>query len=114
MNISRDDDKYRRWVSSLGCILCEAPAEAAHVRYGEWLNHSKPSTGLQQKPHDKWVIPLCPEHHRLNKKSQHGRNEWVWWAEHGVDPIQMCSHIASSYPDVEAATLFFPVSTHHH
>ena len=37
--------------------------EAAHCRRGIPAHEMPGGTGI--KPHDKWAIPLCPSHHRL-------------------------------------------------
>lgn len=98
---------YARFVRRLGCILCGAPAEAAHVRYADDM-YDKGHTGLSQKPGDEWIIPLCPEHHRLNNNAQHRGNEYRWWKSVGVDPLLYCCHIRKSYPDENKALWPFP------
>lgn len=51
---SASDKRYFAKVASLGCIICQRPAEIHHVRSGN---------GMGQRDH-KRVIPLCHEHHR--------------------------------------------------
>jgi hypothetical protein len=67
------------------CILTGRPAEAAHIRYPA-PEHGKGITGMGRKPEDKWVVPLCPELHRMLKGCQHDSAEREWWAQFGVDP----------------------------
>lgn len=75
-------------IRQLPCLLSGRPAEAAHIRYGD-PKHGKPATGIGQKPHDKWTVPLCPELHRLLDGCQHDANERGWWKMFGVDPIEV-------------------------
>lgn len=37
---------------------------------------------MQQKPHDKWTLPLCGKCHR----DQHTKNEWQWWKATRINP----------------------------
>ncbi len=101
-------EEYLIFVRSLGCLLCGAPAEAAHVRYGAWQKYGKAHSGMGKKPHDMWTVPLCANHHRLTNESQHSRNEKEWWAEKGVDPLAFCVLIRSAYPDANAVLWAFP------
>lgn len=57
--------KYRKWVSSLSCMICSRPGQndPHHCRI---LN----SAGVSQKPPDFFCIPLCRDHH--NELHQHG------------------------------------------
>jgi hypothetical protein len=48
--------KYRAWVRSLPCAVCE-------ITFGVEACHTGPH-GLQQKASDYSCIPLCIEHHR--------------------------------------------------
>jgi hypothetical protein len=72
-------------IRKLPCLLSGRPAEAAHIRYAD-AEYSKPETGMGQKPHDKWTVPLCPELHRLLKGCQHDSAERDWWHQFGIDP----------------------------
>jgi hypothetical protein len=75
-------------IRRLPCLLSGRPAEAAHLRYAD-AKHGKPETGMQQKPHDKYTVPLCPELHRLLKGCQHDSDERAWWQQFGIDPIKV-------------------------
>jgi len=68
------------------------PCEVCHIRYGD-PSRRKPPTGMGQKPHAKWVLPLTPDEHRLSKEAQHNQNERAWWASHGIDPIAVCERL---------------------
>lgn len=99
---------YLDYIRRFECIICEAPAEAAHVRYGDWSNYAKVSSGLSKKPDDCWAIPLCPNHHRLTNEAQHKGNERRFWERHGIDPLLYCVLLRHAYPDPEAAIWAFP------
>ncbi len=72
-------------IRQVPCILTGRPAEVAHIRYADPA-HGKGITGMGRKPEDKWVVPLCPELHRLLKGCQHDSAEREWWAQFGIDP----------------------------
>ncbi len=77
-------EKHLDFVRSLPCIVCgdNTSTEAAHIRYGD-PRVAKRRTGMGEKPHDRWTIPLCGEHHRL----QHKQNENLFWFNARIDPI---------------------------
>lgn len=89
MKPSGKSPAYLDLIRALPCVLTGRPAEAAHVRYGD-PSRGKPETGMGQKPHDRWALPLCPELHRLHKGCQHDSNEREWWSQWGIDPIDAC------------------------
>jgi hypothetical protein len=80
------DEKHLRFIASLPCLLCPArDVQAAHVRYAD-LSVGKPFTGGQTKPDDKFTVPLCCEHNRL----QHAwGSERDWWKLAEIDPIKI-------------------------
>jgi len=59
--------------------------EAAHLRVGS-INDGKPYTGMQEKPSDRWALPLCSKHHR----EQHSMNELEFWASYNINPFEQC------------------------
>ena len=66
--------------------------------------HAKPETGMQQKPDDKWTVPLSAAAHR-GPGGQHDFNEEEWWIEQSIDPIQLALSlwsVSSTTGDVEA------------
>ena len=80
------DEKRLAYVRSLPCCICgdNTGTEAAHIRTGS-INHNKRSTGMQEKPSDKWTVPLCNKHHR----EQHSMNEMAFWKKYGKDPFML-------------------------
>jgi hypothetical protein len=73
------DEDHKGFISKLGCVICGTrPVEVAHIRYSSAL-YRKENPGAGAKPSDLWVLPLCPEHHRLGKGAQHHGNEREWW-----------------------------------
>jgi len=79
-------------IRQLPCLLSGRPSEAAHVRYAD-ASHGKSETGAGRKPDDRWVVPLCPELHRLNKGCQHDSDERAWWKQFGVDPLAVAKQL---------------------
>lgn len=74
--------KHRDFIQSLSCVACgkPAPSECAHVRMGT-------GGGMGYKPADRYCLPLCGPmgcHAR-----QHQIGEPAFWAELGVDPVDI-------------------------
>jgi hypothetical protein len=80
------DAQHLDFVRSLPCAVCgdDVSTEAAHIRSGE-LMYGKEHTGMAQKPHDRWTVPLCGAHHR----EQHSQGEFRWWKAKGVNPFTL-------------------------
>lgn len=83
------DPAYLAWIRTQPCCIpgCDdnTSVEAAHLRISS-INDGKRETGDGERPSDKWALPLCGRHHR----EQHSKNERVFWAEYGIDPIALC------------------------
>ena len=77
-------DGHLGFVRQLACIICgdDTTTEAAHIRYSD-SRVAKINSGLAQKPHDRFTLPLCGKHH----KEQHQHKEREWWEAKGIDPI---------------------------
>lgn len=77
-------DRHLDFIRSLPCAVCgnDVQTEAAHIRMGS-LRHGKRHTGMQEKPADRWTVPLCGKHHR----EQHMMAEDVFWQTHHIDPL---------------------------
>lgn len=78
--------KFLAWLRTRPCACCGAPApsEAAHIRTGS-KTHKKRNTGMAEKPHDHWALPLNAACHRR----QHSMNELEFWGLAGKDPFQL-------------------------
>lgn len=86
------------YIRKLPCIITGTrPVEAAHIRFAD-ARYGKRSTGMQEKPDDKYVLPLSPEKHR----EQHSVNERDWWLHQGIDPVPIALALWSVSGDVEA------------
>lgn len=79
-------------IRQMPCILSGRPAEAAHISYGD-LDHGKPHNAMGIKADDKYVVPLCPELHRLCDGSQHDCSEREWWEQFDIDPIEIATKL---------------------
>ena len=82
------DEKHLAFVRSQPCCVCrKAPqSEAAHIRM-PCPARSKPPTGMQQKPDDKWTVPLCAGCHRNGSFAQHRMGEAEFWRGGRLDPF---------------------------
>ena len=92
------DERYLAFVRRQSCCVCGAPApsDAAHVRYQSLLD-GKRSTGLAEKPDDRWAVPMNRSCHRL----QHSMNERDFWAMKGIDPLAIAQKLYAigGHPD---------------
>lgn len=81
------NEKHLEFVRSLPCLLTGRTdgVEAAHIRYANRAL-GKLAVGGQEKPSDRWTIPLHFTRHRTDKDAQHTGNEERWWKEQGIDP----------------------------
>jgi len=80
-------DAHLDFIRTLPCLVTgKRPVEAAHIRYGDW-SRGKGETGMGEKPHDMWTVPLHPDEHR----KQHSMNERDYWTLVGIDPIAIAS-----------------------
>ena len=92
----RKDREHRQFVRSLGCVICGAMAEAAHIRAGM-------TAGMEQRPGgslksgDRWVLPLCHQHHL-----EQGAAELKFWSSRGVDQVALAEQLWRHSGDKEA------------
>src|SRR6476646_3259983 len=98
----RRDEKHLAWLRTLPCCICGDPTstEAAHIRMAD-ARIGKPITGNSIKPDDRYVLPLCGLHHRM----QHAVGERKFWqASHEIpDPILTALALYSISGDVNEA-----------
>ena len=80
-----ESPKHLKFIRGLPCLVCHngIETEAAHVRFS-CIETGKRQTGKQEKPDDRWVVPLCSRHHR----EQHLMPEKEFWLLVGIDPIK--------------------------
>jgi hypothetical protein len=63
---------YTRWVKTLRCVSCNAPADDPHHPHGSGFK------GMGTKVPDWWVIPICRTCHDVLHHDVH-----AWEEEHG-------------------------------
>lgn len=89
-NAGKRFPSHTKWVRGHGCCVpgCEErPIEAAHVRNGT-------GGGIAVKPHDKWVISLCRDHH----SEQHRIGEPSFEKRHSIDMKKLAEEFAARSP----------------
>ena len=90
------------FLRTLGCVICQRPAEAAHVRYGDPAR-GKPHTPMSRRPGDNYAVPLCAECHRDGPDAQHKSNERNWWKRKCIDPLNLTAALYEASGDYEQA-----------
>lgn len=104
------DDKHLAFVRQQPCCVCGSTREleAAHIRYACGAV-GKRSTGMGEKPHDRWTVSLCAYHHRTGIDSQHNNNEREWWAMRGLNPLQIATDLWKQSGGEERASAPKPI-----
>jgi hypothetical protein len=94
------DERHLDFIRSLPCVTCgnNIKTEAAHLR-SEELKYGKRSTGMQQKPHDMWTLPLCGRCH----SDQHKGNEKTFWEVRGINPCVLALSLFAASGDHDLA-----------
>lgn len=95
------DNGHLEFVRQLPCLVTGRTVgiEAAHIRFAD-DTYAKRGSGLQQKPHDCWAVPLTAEQHRL----QHTKAERDFWDKVGIDPVLIAALLYCHSGDDNAAT----------
>jgi hypothetical protein len=95
----RVDASHLAYIRQLPCLVCldNTATEAAHVRMPA-IEADKPKIGLQEKPDDVWVLPLCGACHRR----QHHDGEKKFWDFGIFNPIFLCLALYRVSGDTEA------------
>lgn len=90
-------ERHLAFIRQLPCCICHNNIEtqAAHVRF---TCDAKINPGMQQKPSDRYTVPLCNRHH----EEQHRMNEKVFWLTVGIDPHKLADLLWSVTGDHEA------------
>lgn len=90
------DDAHLICIRSLPCLACgaEGSTQAAHLRLNSGAFGKRQAMG--QKPDDRWVTPLCDEHHR----EQHKIGEANFWQQLDLNPFLICEALHSVTGDI--------------
>lgn len=94
------DERHLNFIRQLPCVCCgnNIETEAAHIRTGA-LFYGKRDTGGQEKPDDKWTLPLCNRHHA----EQHKGNELAFWKRYGIDSFVLALTLYAHTGDTDTA-----------
>ena len=89
------DWKYRAWIRTLPCTVCET------TRYIE-AAHTGRDGGMSQKASDYSCIPLCAPCHRTRSDSYHfvGRREFE--RRHGLDIAALVARLNEAWRELAA------------
>jgi len=92
------DRNHLAFVAQLPCLITGTTGvHVAHVRYGD-PKYGKRSTGMSEKPDDRWTVPLAPDVHLYD---QHKAGERAWWVKQGLDPLEIAIALYDVSGDVE-------------
>ena len=99
---SDQDADYLAMVRQCPCLCCGSDpcGEAAHVRFSSAAFGK--SSGMQKKPADRWVLPLCGDDHRLARHAQHRQNEEAFWYNLGINALVTCERLYAKRDDLVA------------
>ena len=76
--------KYLKWVKSLPCCVCKAPADDPHHIKG--VGHL---SGVGMTAPDQFTIPLCREHHNwIHTTPPQWHIQWEWVARTLAKAVQ--------------------------
>lgn len=95
---------YKAWIAKQPCIACmvmgvvKKGVHVAHVRLTD-AEAGWRGAGMQEKPHDRRSVPLCPGHHQHLPDSQHRHgDERSWWCDvQRVDVFALCADLAAAF-----------------
>lgn len=99
------------FIRTLRCCLCGAHGpDPAHIRSASPI-YGKRETGMQEKPSDKWTVPLCRVHHdeqhnfirNHRDRNSEASNELLWWASKKIDPFGLALALHHATGDDEVA-----------
>ena len=97
------DRDHLAWLATLPCIITgKRPVHVAHIRYADPV-YGKGLTGTAEKPSDKWSVPLLASLHLDGPDAQHGQNERLFWAKHGLDPLRIALALHTNTGDDQQA-----------
>lgn len=106
----REDSAHLKFIRELPCLVSgEFPVHAAHIRY-KAPEHGKRETGMQEKPDDRWTVPLAARLHTDGHEAQHKAGERAWWAERGIDPCSVALALWGISGDHDAARIILRVA----
>lgn len=91
-----EDPVWLAIVRKMPCTVCHRPgtSDPAHLRTAAPQYGKKP-TGMQEKPSDCWVLPLCRMHH----DEQHRGNELAFWLRYSIpDPFAVAIALYAKRP----------------
>jgi hypothetical protein len=89
---------FLNYVRRQPCCVCGGPplSEAAHVKMGS-LPHGKRPAGGNERPSDRWAVPLCADCHREGPEAQHRVGERQFWEAAGLDPFALAIRLWNNF-----------------
>lgn len=85
----RESPAHLAFIRQQPCCVCGTTVnvQAAHIRMPK-VGDKRP-TGMGEKSHDRWTVPLCGWDHTDGPKAQHKMSERAFWQMHGIDPFKL-------------------------
>lgn len=103
-----EDKAHLRFIRELRCCICQRPGcDPCHIRFSD-ARVAKFNAGVGAKPHDRWTVPMCRQHH----DEQHSMNERQFWLGYGIDPIFLSMALHDNSGDHEAGEQIVACATH--
>jgi hypothetical protein len=95
------DERFLRLLRMCQCVACgsDVGCDASHIRYSDALR-GKVNPGIGRKPDDRHALPQCRRCH----EAQHAfGDEYTYWQQHRINPIDLSEAIYSAYLNKKSA-----------
>lgn len=98
--------RHLAWLRTLPCLITgrRDGVQAAHIRYGD-RRYAKRPTGFNEKPDDRFAVPLHHEEHLNGPDAQHKSNERDWWRKRRIDPLAVANALYCVTGDDQAGEM---------
>jgi hypothetical protein len=76
------------------CISGKSPCEAHHLKCAG-------GRGVGLRAEDKWALPLTHDEHINGVERIGSRNEFKWFQDRGINPLDLATALWAAWPDQE-------------
>jgi len=93
-----EDPDFLDFLRGRRCCSCGAPprVQAAHLR-AACPDRGKRETGMQEKPDDRWAVPLCSSCHLDGPQALHRVGEERFFSRLAIDPFGLAERLYGEF-----------------